>query len=149
MEKIEKVDSANADFRKLVSELDRYLAVCDGEEHEFYDQYNHLDTIKNAVVLYINNEPVGCGAFKEFQPGIAEVKRMYVHPDYRNKGYASKILKTLEDWAQNSGYSRLILETGKRQIEAIYFYDRNGYAKIDNYGPYKNMENSICFEKLL
>ena len=149
MERIQKVCNNNIDFKKLVCELDKYLAGCDGDEHEFYDQFNHLDTIKNAFVIYKDRIAAGCGALKEFEPGTAEVKRMYIRLEYRNNGYASKILKSLEEWAKETGYYRMILETGKTQVEAIHLYKRNGYKTIENYGPYNKMKNSVCFEKMI
>ena len=149
MEILKRVTASNKNLEILIKELDRYLAISDGEEHDFYDQYNHLDNIKNIIILYIDQIPVGCGAFKEYQDGIAEVKRMYVRSEYRNNGYAGKILKSLEDWAKTEGYHRLVLETGKKMSEAVSFYSNNGYKSINNYGPYKNVDNSICFEKKL
>ncbi|GAA4323413.1 GNAT family N-acetyltransferase [Pontixanthobacter gangjinensis] len=149
MYELKRTNSEDPDFIDLVKELDRYLAVCDGDEHDFYDQFNKLDTIKKVVVLYENDKPVGCGAIKEYRKNIAEVKRMYVLPDHRNKGYASKILEQLEEWALESGYDKCILETGLRQTEAIDFYYKNNYRLIPNYAPYEGMENSRCFEKNL
>lgn len=149
MFKIKKVESSNEDLKILISELDHYLAICDGEEHEFYDQYNQLTYIKNFVVIYEGDKAVGCGAFKEYQPGTAEIKRMYVNSNFRNKGYASRILIYLEDWANTVGFERIILETGLQQKEAIGLYTKTGYAIIKNYGPYEGVANSVCFQKIL
>jgi putative acetyltransferase len=101
------------------------------------------------VVAYENEKPVGCGAIKEFEPGTMEVKRMYVSPDERKKGIASNILNELEIWSLELSCSKCILETGKRQPEAIALYKKNGYRAIPNYGQYANVENSVCFEKRL
>ncbi|HKJ48101.1 MAG TPA: GNAT family N-acetyltransferase [Christiangramia sp.] len=147
MIRINRTNSDDPDFVKLVRELDEYLAICDGDEHGFYDQFNKLDKIKHVVVLYAENEAVACGAIKEYAPGVMEIKRMFVKPEARNKGYASKILIILELWAKELGYDRCILETGLRQIEAIGLYSRNNYKVIKNYGPYKGMPNSKCYAK--
>ena len=144
-----KTNSGNDDFRALVKKLDKYLAIKDGDEHEFYDQFNKLDSIKNVVIIYEGNRPVGCGAFKEYRPLVAEIKRMYVGPDFRNKGYASKILSSLETWAKDNAYEKCILETGLRQTEAIKFYSKNKYMEIPSFPPYEGMANSRCFEKIL
>ena len=149
MIKIIRTNSDDPDFKELVKELDEYLAVCDGEEHNFYDQFNKLDRIKHVVLLYKQNNPVACGAIKEYSDGIMEIKRMFVLPGERNKGYASKILRILELWAAELGYKKCILETGTRQMEAIGLYKRNNYKRINKYSPYENMENSLCFEKTL
>jgi len=78
-----------------------------------------------------------------------EVKRMFVLPEFRGKGIATKILVELENWAKELLYNKCVLETGKRQPDAIALYEKNGYLKIPNYGQYANMENSVCFEKVI
>jgi GNAT superfamily N-acetyltransferase len=144
-----RTNSENQDFVYLVKQLDAYLKVMDGEEHAFYNQFNNIDVLKNTIIVFINNKPVGCGAFKNYQSNSIEIKRMFTVPDYRGQGVASKILTALEDWAKELNYSTSILETGIRQVEAVQFYKKNGYKMIPNYGPYKNVENSICFKKEL
>jgi putative acetyltransferase len=53
----------------------------------------------------------------------------------------------LETWASELSFEKCILETGKRQPEAIRLYEKNGYKRIPNYGQYAQIENSVCFEK--
>jgi GNAT superfamily N-acetyltransferase len=131
----------------LVKLLDEDLAKRDGDQHSFYHQFNKIDMIKHVVIAYENNKSVGCGAIKKYNKEAVEVKRMYTLPDMRSKGIASKILKELEIWATELSYKKCLLETGKRQPEAIQLYQRNGYHPIPNYGQYAGIENSICFEK--
>jgi GNAT superfamily N-acetyltransferase len=144
---IVRTQSDNPDFVTLVKLLDAYLAIRDGDDHAFYSQINKAARLKYAVLAYENETPVGCGALKEFGPGTMEVKRMYVVPEGRNKGVATKILLELEKWAVELSCTKCVLETGKRQPEAIGLYRKNGYAQIPNYGQYANVENSVCFEK--
>lgn len=144
-----RTDSSNQDFIDLVKHLDADLAERDGKEHSFYAQFNKIDKIKHVVVAYENSKPVGCGAIKEYTPSIMEVKRMYTPPESRGKGVASKVLTELERWAAEMSYEKCILETGKKQPEAIGLYKKNGYTLIPNYGQYAEVENSVCFEKLL
>lgn len=127
--------------------LDADLKLRDGEEHAFYSQFNKIDKIKNAVVYYANDQPVGCGAFKEYDTTTVEIKRMFVQPEFRGKGIAGTILKELEHWAAEINYSLAILETGKRQPEAIALYQKAGYTIIPNFGQYENVENSVCMKK--
>jgi len=144
-----RTNSENSDFVILVKLLDAGLAIVDGDDHSFYSQFNKIDKIRFVVVAYENEKPVGCGAIKEFESGTMEVKRMYVSPDERKKGIASKILNELENWASELSCTRCLLETGKRQPEAIGLYKKSGYKQIPNYGQYANVENSVCFEKIL
>ncbi|WAC14203.1 GNAT family N-acetyltransferase [Dyadobacter pollutisoli] len=144
-----RTDSDNNDFITLVKSLDAYLAITDGEDHAFYSQYNKLDKIRHVVILYEDGTPIGCGAIKAYGPDAMEVKRMYVAPEGRNRGIASQILTELEKWAAELGYTRCILETGKRQTEAVALYKKNNYQVTANYGQYEGVENSVCFEKVL
>ena len=149
MIRIQRTDAKNHDFIKLVQELDAYLAVTDGEEHSFYDQFNKIDQLKYVVIAYESHEPLGCGALKQYQSSAMEVKRMYVSPESRGKGIGTQLLAALEDWAAELSYEKCILETGKRQHEAVKLYKKNGYQLISNYGQYADVENSLCFEKQL
>ena len=98
-------------------------------------------------MAYENEKPIGCGAIKEYGGYVMEIKRMYVSPSSRNKGIASKILLELEKLTSELFYNKCILETGKRQPDAIGLYKKNGYKLIPNYGQYAGVENSVCFEK--
>ena len=144
-----RTNSDNPDFRKLVVVLDAYLRILDGDDHLFYAQLNKTDSIKHVMVVYQNGEPIGCGAIRHYSEDTVEVKRMYVLENQRGKGIASTILNELENWAKELTYKKCILETGKKQVEAIKLYHKAGYTLIENYGQYKNMESSVCFEKIL
>ncbi|MGK0386127.1 MAG: putative acetyltransferase [Patiriisocius sp.] len=144
-----KTDANHKDFISLVASLDTYLAVTDGDDHAFYDQFNKLDTIKHAVIIYLDNTPVACGAIKELDATAMELKRMFTQPSARGKGFAKQILTALEGWAFSLGYQKCLLETGVRQPDAIGLYLASGYQQIENYGQYKNLDESLCFEKLL
>lgn len=144
---LKRTTSENSDFQNLVRLLDADLKLRDGEEHAFYSQFNKIDKIKNAVVCYADGQPVGCGAFKEYDKTTVEIKRMFVQPEFRGKGIAGTILKELERWAAEINYLQAILETGKRQPEAIALYQKAGYTIIPNFGQYENVENSVCMKK--
>jgi len=149
MLKIIRTNSENRDFIALVKLLDADLALRDGKEHTFYAQFNKIDKLKHFVVAYEDEHPCACGAIKEFGAGTMEIKRMFVSSQERGKGIATAMLVELEKWAAELSHSRCVLETGKRQPEAIGLYDKNGYTSIPNYGQYAGMENSVCFEKKL
>ena len=146
---IQRTDSSSSDFRDLVAMLDAFLAQRDGKDHSFYAQFNKLDSIKNTVVFYDNDEPIGCGAFKQYDDTTVEIKRMFVKPSHRAKGAATLVLQELEKWAIENNYCSAILETVKNQPEAVALYKKNGYTIIPNFGQYKDVENSICMHKNL
>jgi putative acetyltransferase len=85
--------------------------------------------------------PVGKG------PREAELKRMFVAPEARGAGIATALLASLEATARELGVGRLVLETGPRQPEAIALYEKHGYARIPNFGPYVGDPLSLCFAK--
>jgi putative acetyltransferase len=142
-----RTDASDPDFIVLVSALDMDLSIRDGDDHAFYAQFNKVTFIKHVVVAYLNGSSVGCGAIKEYETGVAEVKRMFVPQALRRQGIASQVLAGLETWAHELGYRKCILETGTQQPEAISLYKKNGYGIIPNYGQYAGIENSVCFEK--
>lgn len=149
MIRLTRTNSSDPDFISLVKKLDAELTIRNGREHSFYDQFNKIDLIKYVVLAYENEQPVACGGMKEYEPGTMEIKRMYTEPESRGKGIAGFVLTELEIWAIKLGYSRCILETGKRQPEAIALYKSAGYTIIPNYGQYVGVENSVCFENKL
>ncbi len=144
---LKRTTSENADFKKLVTLLDKDLAIRDGDKHAFYAQFNKMVNIKNVVVAYVDEQAIGCGAFKEYNANTVEIKRMFVEPTFRGKGVAQQVLTELECWAKEIQYSFCILETGQKQPEAIAVYTKAGYAVIPNYGPYEGVENSVCMRK--
>ncbi len=146
---LHRTDKTNADFQHLVKLLDADLALRDGDDHAFYAPFNTSVNLQAVVVAYEDNRPIGCGAFKAFDESQVEIKRMFVLPDFRGHGVALHILQELETWAKESGYMSTVLETGKKQPEAIRLYQKAGYLIIANFGPYVNVENSVCMEKHL
>ncbi len=144
-----RTNSDNSDFRELVALLDEDLQIRDGVEHSFYAQFNKIGKIRYVVVAYTDEKAVGCGAIKEYEKGVAEIKRMFVRPERRGRGIAKSILSELETWASELNFSECILETGLKQPEAIALYQKSSYETISNYGQYSGVENSVCMKKSL
>jgi len=147
--KIKRTDSSNKDFQNLVQLLDADLAIRNGEDHAFYDQFNKIDAIKNCIVIYVDEIPAACGAFKKFDEETVEIKRMYTNPDFRKKGLATTIVKDLEIWAKELNYTKAVLESSLEQNEALSVYEKSGYTRIPNYGQYIGIDKSVCYEKVL
>lgn len=149
MATLSRTTSGNPDFQSLVILLDQDLKIRDGEDHAFYNQFNKIAALQHVVVYYEETTPVACGAFKEYDKQTVEIKRMFVLPPHRGRGIAHQVLSELEQWAQELNYHACILETGKKQPEAIALYKKAGYQVIRNYGQYENVANSVCMKKLL
>lgn len=144
---ITRTTSKNPNFQNLVKLLDIHLAILDGDEHDFFAQFNGLENINNIVLYTINNQAVGCGALKKIDQTTTEIKRMYVHPDYRGQGIAQKILIELENWAIELRHKKLLLETGTNNPSAIALYKKMGYAQTENYLQYIGIKSSFCMQK--
>lgn len=139
----------DADFVALVSKLDAFLTIRNGESDEFFSQFNGLEELAYAIVLYDEKTPIGCGALKQYDKTTVEIKRMYIAEDHQGKRLGKIILSVLETWARELGNTRCILETGTMLPEAIRFYEKNNYQRIPNYDQYIGVAESVCFEKKL
>ena len=147
--KIIKTNPSDPHFKSLIKKLDQDLAITDGEEHGFYNQFNGTDQIKHVLLGYEGDKAVSCGSFKIINTQEIEIKRMYTATHYRGKGYAARILGELEKWGAEEGVKSCVLETGTRQKAAIALYHKCGYQIIPNYGPYVGVKNSLCFKKTI
>ena len=147
---LKRTNSSNPDFRHLITLLDVELNEHYGDlMQSTYDRYNHILDLDTVIVAYHNHIPVGCGCFKKYDDTSVELKRMFVKADERGQGIASSILRELELWAKEIGFTYSILETGDKQHEAIALYQKIGYVITSNYGQYSGMESSICMRKEL
>ncbi|MGD9985607.1 GNAT family N-acetyltransferase [Pseudonocardia sp.] len=79
------------------------------------------------------------------EPGAAEMKRLYVRASHRRRGLARLLLHAAEDRAREAGYTRIVLETGVRQPEAIALYEAEGYTPVAGFGYYADMPSSRYF----
>lgn len=92
---------------------------------------------------------MGCGALRRIDETTIEVKRMYVVPEARGTGVAGALLDALHREAAAAGATRMVLETGPEQPEALALYCRAGYAQIPCFGAYADSPHSLCFARNL
>lgn len=143
-----RTDSNNADFKNLTRLFDEFLIDIDGDEKDFFAQYNQI-YLDNVLICYENEVALGCGAIKEYESNKGEIKRMFVLPEGRGKGIASKILAELEQWAKELNFNSVQLETSQKLKGAIALYRKFGYEDIPNYGQYIGVKSSMCMKKML
>jgi putative acetyltransferase len=149
MPRILRTNSNSNDLSALISELDETLCALYGTKQEDFEAYNRIGDLETVVIAYEDDQAVGCGCFKKFNEDSIEIKRMFVKPEHREKGIASRILYELETWGYELGYSYSFLETGNKQLTAIEMYQGLGYMIIDNYDQYRDNGISICMMKSL
>lgn len=145
-------DGRDPDFITLCHGLDQFLnELVGGEENRAcYLPYNRLDDIHDALVAYgADGRPAGCASFKRYGADCAEVKRVFLRPEWRGQGLGRALMEHLEERARARGYRRLVLESGEPLAAAMGLYRRLGYRVIPNYGPYRDRPESICMKKQL
>src|SRR5262249_27401869 len=101
------------------------------------------------LIAWRTAKPIGCGAIRRIEERTGELKRMYVVPEERGRGIGWGILQALEGEARTLGISRVVLETGIRQREALALYERAGFLRIALFGEYVASPLSICMAKEL
>ncbi|MBB4963889.1 GNAT family N-acetyltransferase [Saccharothrix violaceirubra] len=145
------------DSVKLIAELQQLFVVRYGEaDATVVDPAQFAAPAGHFLVGYVDGVPVACGGWRareEARPpllaGDAEIKRMYVVDSARGKGYARLLLAALEQAARDAGRTRLVLETGDRQPEAIALYESSGYTPMAGFGHYKDEPGAHYFAKVL
>ncbi len=120
-------DGCNPDFAELCHELDIFLnELVGGEENRAeYIPYNQLEDIHDVILAYDDNIPIGCAAFKKYDNECAEVKRVFLKPEYRDRGISKKLMAQLENAAKAKGYRYLILESGEPLVAAMHCIKRS------------------------
>lgn len=149
--RVEMTDAGDARFQELCRALDEHLAEATGRtlQKSVYDRHNSTAALFAAALVTLGGEAVGCGGLKAYDGETAELKRMFVAPGHRGHRLGERIVRALEAEARARGYRRLILETGKSLVPAQRLYLRLGFHIMENYGPYRGLEQSVCMEKEL
>lgn len=101
------------------------------------------------LVAWLDGRPVACGGLRTVGDGVGEVKRMWVDPWVRGRGLARRVLSGLEQAGRDLGHTRLLLETGRQQPEALQLYESAGWARIQPYGEWRDSPLSVCFAREL
>jgi putative acetyltransferase len=149
---IRREDILSPVVQRLISELNAELEARypeEGANHFRLDPEEVADGRGAFLVAYLGGQPVACGAVRRIERAIAEIKRMYVAPEARGRGVGRQVLLELEAEAQRLGATRLVLETGPRQPEALALYHRAGFVEVPNFGEYIGCELSVCMAKEL
>ena len=109
--------------------------------------YNISESIQDVLIAYINDKAVACAGLKNHNESDAEIKRVWVEPEYRRNGIALAMMDRIEDKACHMGFKRAILQTREVMTDAMGLYMNRGYYRIDNYPPYDKLEGAVCLAK--
>ena len=100
------------------------------------------------LLVYDNELPVACAAYRKIGEDICELKRMYIKPNYRRKGIGQEIMNILCTRSKLNGYRIMRLDTLDTMTPAIKLYSNNGFYKIEAYYHNPN-EGVVYMEKSL
>jgi GNAT superfamily N-acetyltransferase len=98
------------------------------------DEFTSIDPTQGILyMILVDGKIVGMGALKQLEVGVGEIKRMFIRPAYRGRGYGKALLEQLLGFAQIVGYTRIRLETADFSATAHYLYRSAGFTCIDEY----------------
>jgi GNAT superfamily N-acetyltransferase len=149
---VEREDLRSATAATLIQALNEELSQRypeDGANHFGLDPEEVGEGRGVFLVVRSADRPVACGAVRRLDSQTAEIKRMYVVPELRGQGIARRLLAALEAESSALGISRLVLETGDRQPDALALYERAGFDRIPAFGEYVDSPLSVCMAKRL
>jgi putative acetyltransferase len=144
----ERPDSADATH--LIMELEAVLQPLYAPESRH--GFNIEKLLNQGVAFFVtrfDGVAAGCGGVKLFGADYAEIKRMYVRPQFRGHGLGKAMLNHLAAYSTQHGIRLLRLETGIYQTEAIGLYEQFGFRRIPPFGEYFDDPVSLCYEKRL
>ena len=147
--RIKTANSKSDDVALLSDELHKDLELIYGKGliESFKEENDQM------LIFYVaydeTGNAVGCGALRHFDETTAEIKRMYIKENFRGQGISKKILMSLENYAIELNYQRIVLETGLKQPEAMNLYASFRYKQINCYGWHADDPDSRCFEKII
>lgn len=144
-------DGSDKDFEMFYGITEEYYSQIVGgvQNRTSFVPYNIITDIKDVLIAYANNSPIGCASFKKYFEYDAEIKRVWVQPDFRGKHVASDMMAQIEERAKGKGFKRAILQTREIMADAVSLYEKLGYTRIKNYAPYDTMDDAVCFAKNL
>lgn len=114
-----------------------------------YPASDFTPPVGGFIIAETNQGVVACGGFRKLNKKVAELKRIFVVPEYRRQGIAKNLVSRLEQQAQQFGYKEVWLETAKKPKASTEFYKNLGYREIPSFGEYVELDGSQCFAKTL
>ena len=137
--------TTDPDILTLTSAQQAELAAIYGDDQPLVALHPDIQ----FILLLVGGTPVGCVGLQPVEPGLGEIKRMYVEPASRGWGLSRLLLAEVESEARRLGITRLRLETGTAQQEAITLYTHHGYTPTPPYPPFENEPASLCVAQSL
>lgn len=145
-------DPVAADLVEAVQQ--EYVARYGGRDAMGVDPADMLPPEGLFLVAELGGRPAGCGGWRRHArsddgESFVELKRMYVAPWARRRGVAAALLAELQDTAAAAGHTRIMLNSGRRQPEALALYRATGYTPVPGYGAYAEAPEAVFLGRRL
>jgi len=140
---IQPMKNTDTTVLELFSLHDDFMIEFLGEDSHYYTRYTESENIENVWVVFEENHPAGCVAYRTKSDGIGEVKRLFVRKEYRGKGISKELLRVLENHAVEQGCTKLFLDTRITLEPAVSLYRSFGFDIIFRQGLYIQMEKNL------
>jgi GNAT superfamily N-acetyltransferase len=136
--------------RELVEQVQReYVVRYGGPDAAVVDPAEFAPPAGLFLVARVADAAVGCAGWRVLEPGLVEVKRVYVAPGHRRRGLAAVLMGALEESARRAGQRTMVLNTGPRQPEALGLYAALGYGPVPGFGAYACVPDAVFLGKPL
>lgn len=129
---------------ELFSQHDDFMIEFLGEDSRYYTRYTENEKIENVWVVYVENHPAGCIAYRTKEDSVGEVKRLFIRNEYRGRGISKELLKIMEKHAREQGCTKLFLDTRITLEPAVSLYCSVGFDIIFQKGLYIQMEKKLA-----
>ncbi len=139
------------DFHRFYLETEAYYSSIVGglKNRQAFVPYNLSESVSDVIIASVNGTAVGCAGLKPYSESDAEIKRVWVEPNYRRNHIADELMNRVERKAMERGFQRTILQTRLIMKDAVGLYLKRGYCQIENYPPYDQLDGAVCFAKVL
>lgn len=136
--------------REMVARVQQeYVVRYGGPDEAVVDPAEFVPPVGLFLVAEVDGVPAGCGAWRVHGHGVAEVKRVYVAPEYRRQGLAQLLMAALERSAAAAGHHSVVLNSGSEQPEALALYAALGYTPTAGYGVYADAPGAVFLGRRL
>ena len=134
----------------LIEELqEEYVIRYGGRDETPVDPDDFAPPSGTFLLAYRDGVLVGCAGMRRRSDEDVEVKRMLIRRTHRGRGYSRDLLALVEDEARTKGFTRILMESGLAQPEAMGLYESSGYERVPGFGHYRNEPQNRCYAKLL